>query len=108
MRVVGADAVHRQIEIDGLGGRREAGDPRRYGAGAILVVEDDPEVRELLELLLRNEGHRVAAAPDGIAALAVRHPRFGYRRVHEMLRRQGLHCARRTVQRIRRDQGLKH
>ena len=43
---------------------------------------------------------------DGIAALAVRHPRFGYRRVHEMLRRQGLHCARRTVQRIRRDQGL--
>jgi putative transposase len=43
---------------------------------------------------------------DGIAALAVRHPRFGYRRAHEMLRRQGLSCNLRTVQRIRRDLGL--
>lgn len=42
-----------------------------HGAGAILVVEDDPEVRELLELLLKGEGHRVAAAPDGAAALAL-------------------------------------
>ncbi len=37
--------------------------------GAILVVEDDPEVRELLELLLRDEGHRVATAADGRIAL---------------------------------------
>ena len=37
--------------------------------GAILVVEDDPEVRELLELVLKDEGHRTATAPDGIAAL---------------------------------------
>ena len=37
--------------------------------GAILVVEDDPEVRELLELLLKDEGHQAATAPDGIAAL---------------------------------------
>lgn len=37
--------------------------------GAILVVEDDPEVRELLEQLLKNEGYLVATAPDGIAAL---------------------------------------
>ena len=43
---------------------------------------------------------------DGIAALAVRHPRFGYRRAHAMLRRQGLSCNLRTVQRIRRDLGL--
>jgi len=42
-----------------------------HGTGAILVVEDDPEVRELLEILLRNEGHRVAAAQDGVAALAL-------------------------------------
>ena len=37
--------------------------------GAILVVDDDPEVRELLELFLEDEGHRVATAIDGIAAL---------------------------------------
>jgi two-component system CheB/CheR fusion protein len=38
-------------------------------SGAILIIEDDPEVRELLELLLKDEGYRVAAAPDGGAAL---------------------------------------
>jgi two-component system CheB/CheR fusion protein len=37
--------------------------------GTILVIEDDPEVCELLELLLKDEGHRTATAPDGIAAL---------------------------------------
>lgn len=35
----------------------------------ILVIEDDPEVRELLEILLKDEGHGVVTAPDGIAAL---------------------------------------
>jgi two-component system CheB/CheR fusion protein len=38
-------------------------------AGVILVIEDDPEVRALLELLLKDEGHRAATAPDGLAAL---------------------------------------
>ena len=37
-------------------------------AGEILVVEDDPELRQLLELLLKGEGHHVAAASDGVAA----------------------------------------
>ncbi|MDO8421232.1 MAG: chemotaxis protein CheB [Parvibaculum sp.] len=37
--------------------------------GTILVVEDDAEVRELLELLLISEGHRVTSAPDGLAGL---------------------------------------
>jgi len=36
--------------------------------GAILVVEDDPEVRALLELILTDDGHRVATAHDGPAA----------------------------------------
>lgn len=40
-----------------------------HRTGAILVVEDDPEVRGLLEVLLTDEGHRAAAAPDGIAAM---------------------------------------
>ena len=42
-------------------------DARRIGT--ILVVDDDPEVCELLEIFLEGEGHRAAAAGDGIAAL---------------------------------------
>jgi two-component system CheB/CheR fusion protein len=38
-------------------------------SGAILIVEDDADVRELLQLLLTNEGHQVTAAGDGAAAL---------------------------------------
>ena len=37
--------------------------------GAILVVEDDVQMRELLELLLQTEGHYVIGAPDGPSAL---------------------------------------
>lgn len=37
--------------------------------GEILVVEDEREVRELLELVLVEEGHRVTPAVDGVAAL---------------------------------------
>jgi two-component system CheB/CheR fusion protein len=36
----------------------------------ILIVDDDPDVRELLELYLNGEGHRTVTAPDGLAALA--------------------------------------
>jgi two-component system, chemotaxis family, CheB/CheR fusion protein len=37
--------------------------------GTILVVDDDPEVCEMLDLVLKSEGHRTATAPDGMAAL---------------------------------------
>jgi two-component system CheB/CheR fusion protein len=47
--------------------RTAGGDVRR--TGAILIVEDDPEVRELLEFFLQDEGHRTATALDGSAAL---------------------------------------
>jgi putative transposase len=49
---------------------------------------------------------RTVQVGEAIAALAIRHPRYGYRLVHEILRRQGLRCNLRTVQRMRRDQGL--
>jgi CheY-like chemotaxis protein len=39
------------------------------GRPLVLVVDDDPRVRELLELLLRADGYRVIAAADGAAAL---------------------------------------
>jgi two-component system CheB/CheR fusion protein len=37
--------------------------------GTILAIEDDPEVRELLELFLKGEGYRTTTAPDGGTAL---------------------------------------
>ena len=37
--------------------------------GAILVIEDDPDVRDLLEVLLADEGHVVVTASDGVMAL---------------------------------------
>jgi two-component system CheB/CheR fusion protein len=46
--------------------------------GSILVVEDDPEVRELLKLLLEDEGHLVTTAPDGPAALTLLEDRADY------------------------------
>ena len=39
--------------------------------GAILVVEDDPAIRDLIGILLNEAGHKVATALDGPAALDV-------------------------------------
>ena len=36
----------------------------------ILIVDDDPHIRELVRVFLQNEGFGVAEAADGIAALA--------------------------------------
>ena len=38
-------------------------------AGTILIIEDDSEVRDLLEIGLRTEGHQVVIAGDGASAL---------------------------------------
>ena len=42
---------------------------RRARTASILIIEDDPEVREHLELFVREEGYDVATAVDGPAAL---------------------------------------
>ena len=39
--------------------------------------------------------------------LARRHPRYGYRRIHAILRREGFACNRKRVQRLWRDEGLR-
>jgi two-component system, chemotaxis family, CheB/CheR fusion protein len=40
-----------------------------HRTGVVLVVDDDPDVCELLELVLTAEGHQVATASDGMKAL---------------------------------------
>jgi two-component system CheB/CheR fusion protein len=70
------------IEVRAPTGRADSpGAPHRPAAaggvekirrtGVVLVVEDDPEMRQLLEILLEDEGHHVEAAADGVAALAL-------------------------------------
>jgi two-component system CheB/CheR fusion protein len=38
-------------------------------SGMILIIEDDPEVREALKLVFSEEGHHTMEVPDGAAAL---------------------------------------
>jgi two-component system, OmpR family, response regulator MprA len=40
-----------------------------FRGGRVLVVDDDPDVREAVETALELEGHRVTTAADGLAAL---------------------------------------
>ena len=51
--------------------------PPPLPAGNVLIVEDDPDVREMLAALLVTEGFHAVAAEDGLEALhllrAVRH-----------------------------------
>lgn len=49
------------------------------------------------ELLLRER----------LRLLARRHPRYGYRRIHALLRREGWVCNRKRVQRLWREEGLR-
>jgi CheY-like chemotaxis protein len=44
--------------------------PQPNPSPQVLVVEDDPSVRGLLDTLLTTEGYRVTTASDGVAALA--------------------------------------
>ncbi|HSD22044.1 MAG TPA: response regulator [Anaeromyxobacter sp.] len=39
-------------------------------ARSVLVVEDDPDLLALLEMILQDAGHSVRTAPEGAAALA--------------------------------------
>jgi DNA-binding NtrC family response regulator len=51
-------------------GGAAAGPGRQVGPGAlILIVDDDPEIRAVLEELMATKGHRTRAAGDALAAL---------------------------------------
>jgi two-component system CheB/CheR fusion protein len=50
---------------------REKPASRPATTGTILVIEDDPDIRQLLEIFLTEEGHHVAVARDGEAAFAL-------------------------------------
>lgn len=39
-------------------------------AGPIMVVDDDPDIRDMMELVLAMRGYRVISAQDGVDALA--------------------------------------
>jgi len=52
-------------------------------------------------------GERRVQTEAAIVELSRKHPCYGYRRVHAMVLRRGLSCARRTVQRVRRREGLR-
>jgi two-component system CheB/CheR fusion protein len=62
-----------------LGGEQPRLPPRRRPStvqntgryAAILVIEEDPSVREMLALLFTSEGYRTAAAADGKQAMAL-------------------------------------
>jgi two-component system CheB/CheR fusion protein len=61
------------IAVPEFSGHRKKADDIVIGQaqsrGTILAIEDDPEVRELLQVLLDAEGHHATTAPDGISAL---------------------------------------
>jgi two-component system CheB/CheR fusion protein len=54
---------------DPAGEPPEAGPPPSR-TGTILLIEDDPDIAELLAMSLRSEGHRVTTERDGTDALA--------------------------------------
>lgn len=51
------------------GSAGEAGAHAGAEARSVLIVEDDPEVRSLLEIMLEADGLRILSAPDGETAL---------------------------------------
>ena len=55
----------------GRGAAATAGPAARGGRVRVLLVDDEPVVREILAAQLRNEGFDVAEAEDGAGALAV-------------------------------------
>jgi PAS domain S-box-containing protein len=52
-------------------GARASAGPARRGAGTLLLVEDEPQVRRVTAKILRNLGYTVREAADGQEAMAI-------------------------------------
>jgi two-component system CheB/CheR fusion protein len=65
-QMLGGTPPRTENRVLGLAGKHH---DNAVQAGTILIVEDDSEVRDLLEIGLNADGHRVVTAPDGVAAL---------------------------------------
>ena len=61
------------VDTSGVRGRESELGIRTHGAGSttVLVIDDDPSVRDLLARFLVKEGYRVVCAPDGETGLQV-------------------------------------
>jgi two-component system, chemotaxis family, CheB/CheR fusion protein len=62
-RTVKPNGNDRRVEEPSVGAVRRNGE--------ILIIEDDPELRDLLDHLLKDEGYRTAVVPHGAAALGL-------------------------------------
>jgi PAS domain S-box-containing protein len=59
------------VEADAVAAPVSIGAPAQPSSGTLLVVEDDPSVRQGMVRMLEHAGYRVLAAPDGDTALGM-------------------------------------
>jgi DNA-binding response OmpR family regulator len=70
--VLGAtEYLVKPIDPDRLRGVLRSLDSSPPGGGSVLIVDDDPALREVLSSLLEQDGWQVDTASDGVAALAM-------------------------------------
>jgi protein-histidine pros-kinase len=60
-----------RLPIGGTGIDRSTRDEEQAGPKRVLVVDDDASIRDLVDLVLSDQGYEVIAASDGQAALAL-------------------------------------
>ncbi len=64
-RARGQGAAHRDVTAEAESRRAESGKGEPSGDTVVLVIDDDPAVRELVRRVLSKEGYQVAVAPEG-------------------------------------------
>src|ERR1035438_2549304 len=114
-RLVADQALHIQVLKEVNGKKRVSPSQKRRAASSVVEAQRCSGRQACRYLGLgRSTWHYTPLPPtpravqleQAILKLSQAHPRYGYRRVHAVLPRQGLQCALRTVQRVRRHAGL--